>query len=45
MAVVLNRSGQRRAQDLVMKYVEHFAAISEALDELGLWASRCRPRP
>src|SRR5215467_2978316 len=37
LAVILNRSGQRPAQDLVMKYVEHFAAISEALDELGLW--------
>jgi len=37
MAVVLNRSGQRPAQDLVMKYVEHFAAITEALDDLGLW--------
>ena len=37
LAVVLNRSGQRPAQDLVMKYVDHFAAISEALDGLGLW--------
>ena len=37
LAVVLNRSGQRPAQDLVTKYVEHFAAISEALDGLGLW--------
>jgi hypothetical protein len=37
MATVLNRSGQRPAQDLVMKYVEHFASITEALDGLGLW--------
>ena len=37
MAVVLNGSGQRPAQDLVMKFLEHFAAIREALDGLGLW--------
>ena len=23
--------------DLVLKFLEHFAAISDALDELGLW--------
>jgi hypothetical protein len=37
MAVILNRSGQRPGQDLVVKFIEHFAAISEALDGLGLW--------
>ncbi len=37
MAVVLNISGRRPHQDLAMKFLEHFAAISDALDELGLW--------
>jgi Glycosyl hydrolase family 63 C-terminal domain len=37
MASILNRSGQRPAGDLVLKFLEHFAAISDALDELGLW--------
>ena len=37
MAIVLNRSGQRPGQDLVLKFLEHFAAITEALDGLGLW--------
>ncbi len=37
MAVVLNRSGQRPGVDLVVKFPEHFAGITEALDELGLW--------
>jgi len=37
MAAILNRTGQRPAQDLVLKFLEHFAAISKALDGLGLW--------
>jgi hypothetical protein len=37
MAVILNRSGQRPGIDLVLKFMEHFAAISGALDSLGLW--------
>ena len=37
MAIVLNRSGQRPGMDLVLKFLEHFAAITEALDALGLW--------
>jgi hypothetical protein len=37
MAAILNRSGQRPAQDLALKFLEHFAAISDALDGLGLW--------
>jgi hypothetical protein len=37
MAAVLNRSGQRPGLDLVLKFVEHFAAISEAIDTQGLW--------
>ena len=37
MAAILNRTGERRADDLVLKFLEHFAAITEALDGLGLW--------
>jgi hypothetical protein len=37
MALILNRSGQRPGQDLALKFLEHHAAISDALDELGLW--------
>jgi len=37
MAAILNRSRQRPAADLVLKFLEHFAAISDALDDLGLW--------
>ena len=37
MAAMLNRSGQRPGSDLVVKFVEHFAAISEAIDTQGLW--------
>jgi len=37
IAVILNRSGQRPAVDLVLKFLEHFAAIRDALDGQGLW--------
>ena len=37
IAAVLNWSGQRQAQDLVLKFLEHFAGIRTALDEQGLW--------
>ncbi len=37
IAAVLNRSGQRPADDLVLKFLEHFAAIRNALDSQGLW--------
>jgi hypothetical protein len=37
MAVILNRSGQRPGMDLVLKFLEHFAAITDALEGLGLW--------
>ena len=37
MALILNRSGQRPGQDLAVKFLEHFAAISDALDDLGMW--------
>ena len=38
---MLNRSGQQQqrqqGQDLVLKFLEHFAGIRTALDEQGLW--------
>ena len=37
IATVLNRAGQRPATDLVLKFLEHFAAIRVALDRQGLW--------
>src|ERR1700722_10289237 len=37
MAAILNRSGERPATDLVLKFMEHFAAIRGALDSQGLW--------
>ena len=37
IATVLSRSGQRPASDLVVKFLEHFAAIRDALDSQGLW--------
>lgn len=37
IATVLNLSGERPAQDLVLKFMEHFAAIRTALDQQGLW--------
>ncbi|MBV9095233.1 MAG: hypothetical protein JO132_15370, partial [Streptosporangiaceae bacterium] len=37
IAMVLNRSGQRPASDLVLKFLEHFAAIRDALAAQGLW--------
>jgi hypothetical protein len=37
IAAVLQRSGHRPANDLALKFLEHFAAISDAIDEQGLW--------
>ena len=37
IAAVLNWSGKRKAQDLVLKFLEHFAGIRTALDQQGLW--------
>ena len=37
IAAILQRSGRRPAADLVMKFLEHFAAISEAMADLGVW--------
>jgi hypothetical protein len=37
IARVLYRSGQRPGVDLVMKFLEHFAQIGEAIDSQGMW--------
>ena len=37
IATVLVQSGERPASDLVVKFLEHFAAIHDALDSQGLW--------
>jgi hypothetical protein len=37
IASVLDQAGQRPASDLVLKFVEHFAAIRDALTSQGLW--------
>ncbi len=37
IAVALSQSRQRPAADLVMKFLEHFAAIRDALAGQGLW--------
>ncbi|HEX2806025.1 MAG TPA: glucosidase, partial [Kineosporiaceae bacterium] len=37
IAAVLQRAGRRPAIDLVVKFLEHFAAIARAMDAQGLW--------
>jgi hypothetical protein len=37
IATVLDQTRQRPASDLVLKFLEHFAAIRDALDSQGLW--------
>jgi len=37
IAAVLNWAGERQAQDLVLKFLEHAAGIRNALDAQGLW--------
>jgi hypothetical protein len=37
IAAILHRSGHRPAVDLVQTFLEHFAAIRDALDGIGLW--------
>jgi len=37
IAAVLQRSARRPASDLVLKFLEHFAAISDAMEDRGLW--------
>jgi hypothetical protein len=37
IAIFLHRSGRRPVADLLLKFLEHFAAIRTALGEQGLW--------
>ena len=37
IAIVLYWSGRRPETDLVLKFLEHFAAITDAIDGQGLW--------
>jgi hypothetical protein len=37
IAAALNWSGERPTADLVLKFLEHFAAIRDAIDAQGLW--------
>jgi hypothetical protein len=37
IATVLGQTGQRPASDLVLKFLEHYAAIRDALTSQGLW--------
>ena len=37
IAAILSWSGSRGAQDLVLKFLEHFAGIRNAMDNQGLW--------
>jgi hypothetical protein len=37
IASILNVARQRPATDLVLKFLEHFAAIRRAMDSLGVW--------
>jgi len=37
IAAALRWSGKRPESDLVMKFLEHFAAIADAIDNQGLW--------
>ena len=37
IASLLNRTGQRPATDLVLKFLEHFAGISDAMERLNVW--------
>jgi hypothetical protein len=51
IAVALDRAGQRPGTDLVLKFLEHFAGIRDAIDSQGLWdpstgctTTACSPR-
>ena len=37
IAGVLDRAGQRPGQDLVLKFLEHFAAIRTSMESRGMW--------
>ena len=37
IASVLWRGGRRQGADLVLKFLEHYAGIAQAMDDLGMW--------
>jgi hypothetical protein len=37
IATVLYRSGRRPSEDIVLKFLEHFASITKAINSQGLW--------
>jgi hypothetical protein len=37
IASILWRSGRRHGADLVLKFLEHYAGIAEAMDNMGMW--------
>jgi hypothetical protein len=37
IASILWRSGRRHGADLVLKFLEHYAGIAEAIDSMGMW--------
>ena len=37
IAAILDRSGRRSASDMVLKFLNHFAAIADAIDSYGGW--------
>src|SRR6478752_8109677 len=37
IASILNQSGARPADDLVLKFLDHFVQIRHAMDQLGVW--------
>jgi hypothetical protein len=40
IAAILHESGQRPTLDLVLKFLEHFAGIAEAVETVGAWDER-----
>jgi hypothetical protein len=37
IAMILHRGGRRPVQGLILKFLEHFAAIRDAMDRQGMW--------
>jgi hypothetical protein len=37
IASILWREGRRHGSDLVLKFLEHYASIAEAMDNMGMW--------
>jgi len=37
IALILWREGRRHGSDLVLKFLEHYASIAEAMEKMGMW--------